>query len=85
MGADDTRHMFLLNPKEGANLTAQFGVLPTSDETFGDDNTQALFAPIQHQQTCTEAFFAQIHEENNLPQPIPSNNSAVQNKDATVS
>jgi hypothetical protein len=79
MGTDDTRHIFLKS-NEGANLTAQFGALPSADESVYDDNTQALFAPIQ--QTCTEAFFAQIHE-NNAPHIQLA--SSAQNKDVTVS
>lgn len=52
-----------------ANLTAQFGARPAiNDETFLDDNTQALFAPAQ--QTCTEAFFEQIHEHGGEPMVV---------------
>ncbi|KAI6174907.1 hypothetical protein M3Y97_00973400 [Aphelenchoides bicaudatus] len=69
MGADDTRVMFAKG-NDQANLTLQFGERPPIEDTFTDDNTQALFAPAQ--QTCTEAFFEQIHE--NGEEPIIANN-----------
>jgi hypothetical protein len=58
----------------------QFGARPAINETLSDDNTQALFEPAQ--QTCTEAFFVQIHENNPNVNKDPMQQ---QNKEMTVS
>lgn len=83
MGTDDTRFMFTTKANDSVNLTAQFGARQSIDETISDDNTQALFGVPQQQQTCTEAFFANIHD-NNTSRGSKNHLSGQQLKEMTV-